>query len=225
MPEPPLNIAVLVPTGGVCRTFFVHSLLALFMHQDHLRERPEVSDLRLTLMLAEMSVIHDNREILVRRALDWGATHVLFLDDDMVFPPDILSQLLGRRLPFVACNYPQRRAPLRFTALDADASAVLVTDADSTGVVPGSLAGLGVALIAREVLEAVPEPRFLPGWDTEKNGYIGEDFAFCDAARAAGFPVWIDQDASRRIGHLGAMLYTWQSDAPAQPAPPGMGGH
>lgn len=204
-----VRVAVLVPTRGECASGFVHSLLGLFTYPDHLRPLPECQRIDLVLMMQSLSVIHDNREQLVQRALAWGATHALFLDDDMTFPPDLLSRLLSRRVPCVACNYPQRRLPLRFTALTADASAVLDTDATSQGLVKGSLAGLGVALIARQVLEAVPEPRFLPGWDTEKNRYIGEDFAFFDAVREAGFQLWIDQDASKTLGHLGTTCYTW----------------
>jgi hypothetical protein len=36
-------------------------------------------------------------------------------------------------------------------------------------------------------------------------GYIGEDFTFCDRARAEGFEVWIDPTI--KLGHMGVTEY------------------
>jgi hypothetical protein len=37
-------------------------------------------------------------------------------------------------------------------------------------------------------------------------GYMGEDFLFCDRARELGFDVWIDPSIS--LGHMGVQEYT-----------------
>jgi hypothetical protein len=38
-----------------------------------------------------------------------------------------------------------------------------------------------------------------------REGYIGEDFLFCDRAREAGYEVWVDPSIT--LGHMGVQEY------------------
>jgi hypothetical protein len=43
-------------------------------------------------------------------------------------------------------------------------------------------------------------------FEVTSEGYMGEDFLFCDRARELGFDVWIDPTIS--LGHMGVQEYT-----------------
>jgi len=202
------RIAVCVPTKGIVRGWFASSLAELVAYAA--AHQP----MALTVMMQEGSIIHVNREILVNRALDWQATHVLFVDDDMTFSPRVLTLMLDRKQPVVACNSTMRVLPIKFAAARIDGSRIAVSDA-STGVEEADYAGFGVSLIETRVFQRTPKPWFLPTYLPEQQAYASEDVAFYRRGRAAGFPVLIDHDASKLIGHCGEHTYTWrQAETP-----------
>lgn len=57
-------------------------------------------------------------------ALKHGFTHLLFLDDDMVFPPTILQRLISRKLPVVGANYVTKSEKPLYVARDAQGKRV-----------------------------------------------------------------------------------------------------
>ena len=149
------------------------------------------------------SILPHARATVVANALEGGATHVLLLDSDMTYPPDIAHRLLAHGRPFVACNATTRRPPIRWVAKDKDGQPM--PSSDRKGLERASVVGLAVALIERRVFEAIPAPRFAFEW-TER-GWRGEDVWFCDQAIQAGFAPMVDHDASKEIGHLGMREY------------------
>lgn len=164
----------------------------------------------LSLLCVDSSQVHRNREFIANLALSTDATDFLWLDDDMVFKTEAVLALMSRNLPFVSANYPRRRSPIMFTAHHLDHETLLVTDKDSTGLEKAGGVGFGMALIKREVLEAIKPPRFPPIWKEDIQDYLGEDLVFCRQALQAGFDVWVDHDASKLIWHAGTFLYSWE---------------
>ena len=214
-----IKVAVCVPTSGQVKAWFAHSLAALMAYGNSLAQRPEAEAILLTLFMQETSVIHANRETLAKQALDWGATHVLFLDDDMVFDPRVLTIMLGRRHPMVACNYPKRGWPITFTAVRPDGKSHLTTREESTGLEEAAYAGFGVSLIERRVFEQTPKPWFLPLYLQDAEMYTTEDNPFCARIKAAGFATLVDHDASKMIGHVGMHTFDWKQWRPPEPKP------
>jgi hypothetical protein len=173
----------------------------------HLRsDQHPLSGWDVALVVGDGSVIHDNREKLVIRACEMGSTHVLFLDDDMVFELQTVFSLLGRDRPFVACNYPRRIAPHHFTASSADQTRLIETSDASTGLEPAGGVGFGMVLLERQVFAAIPRPWFLPTWDAVGQTYVSEDIGFCRRAIAAGYAPYVDHDASKTIGHISSRV-------------------
>jgi len=205
-----IKVAVCVPTAGTVKAWFAHSLAGLLSYGNSLRQRPEAESVSMTLLMQETSVIHANREKLVKDALEWGATHVMFLDDDMVFDPRVLTIMLGRRHAMVACNYPKRGWPITFTAVRVDGKGHIVTREDSSGLEEAGYTGFGVSLIERQVFEKTPKPWFLPLYIAEGDLYTTEDNPFCQRIRSAGFPTFVDHDASKMVGHVGMHTYEWK---------------
>lgn len=159
-----------------------------------------------TLALIQATYVHDGREQLLEHVIDgWGATHVLWLDSDMRFPRDTAERLLSHHLAVIGCNCTTRVPPIRPTSI-RDGSLVY-TDAQSTGVVEVDGLGFGVLLMQTDIVKALPRPWFRYGWNAGRRSTIGEDVDFCRRLREAGHRLYIDQDLSKEIGHIGTFTF------------------
>lgn len=208
-----IRLAICVASSGQCRTFFASSLAGLIGAVQSFNWWPQVESVETTLFVAESSVIHGNRESLIHRSLDWGATHILFLDDDMVFEPQVLLSLFGRRHDIVLVNYPKRGFPLAPTAVAIDQRPMLPKPG---GIEEADYGGFGFALISAEVFRKVPAPWFLPIWSEEQNCYTTEDLPFYRKAREHGYRVWVDHDAGWLVAHAGVHHFRWERPSNGQ---------
>ena len=182
-------------------------MLRLFTHPP-----PGLSQVAQAMFAA--SILPYARAQVVKMALSQGATHVLMLDTDMLYPETVVERLIAHDRPFVACNATTRRPPIRWCAKD---KAGEVMDSNKgRGLQKAASCGLAVALIERRVFEAIPAPKFFFEWTGD--GWRGEDIWFCDRAIDAGFQPMIDHDLSREIGHVGTYAYTGE-DVPNESTP------
>jgi len=204
-----MHIQICVPTSGQCKTQFAYSLAGMVAHAQSLL-RPDGDRVELTMRVLESSVVASNRERLVVGALEANATHVLFLDDDMLFPPDALAQLLAWRHPIVGVNYLKRGWPAEFVAVRADKKDKIITGAQSHGLEEAAYTGFGVCLIERKVFEQTPAPWFEPIYFAQSQSYSTEDAPFFERARRAGFQCLIDHNLSKQVGHIGGHVFTWE---------------
>lgn len=207
------KIAICIPTRGVCLSRFIHSLIILLTRAHHI-SLPQPGSLQFSVFMREGTTIHSNRETLVQEALEWGATHLLFLDDDMTFDIRAVEILLGRQQSIVGVNYPRKMLPIKFTAVTADGKKDLFTGVESTGLEEVHHCGFGMVLIDSRIFETFPKPRFHPFWVEEANEYGSEDTAFCVAARRHGFKTFVDHDASKLVEHVGPHNYAWNQAVP-----------
>jgi len=205
-----IKIGICIPTAGVVRIGFAASLVGL-VAKFAAGGVPTVPEAKITIALhvLESSNWITNREKLARMAINDGETHLMFLDDDMLFDPRVLEVLLGRRQAIVTTNYLIKTEPAQdFVAVGLDGLRI-PTKAESTGIVPISYSGFGVSLIEVEVFRKTPQPWFMPDFNAEKSEYTTEDNPFFRRAREAGFAVYVDHDASKLVSHLGARLWNW----------------
>jgi hypothetical protein len=171
-----------------------------------IKERP----VSVCIRVMESSNWITNREKLARSVTDEGMTHLMFLDDDMTFEPQVLEVLLGRRHPVVLTNYLIKTEPAsaaEFVAVDLDGKR-LPTREDSTGVMPIAYSGFGVSMIETEVFKKVAQPWFLP--DFMGTEYTTEDNPFFRKVREAGITVLLDHDASKLVSHVGIKTWNWK---------------
>ena len=212
-----IRLVIAVPTAGVVRMDFCASLLAAVvrMAAERIPSRPE-SAVVISFDTAMSSVIHGNRETLVMRAIKNENTHILFLDDDMAFNPVVVDLLFSRRHPIVAVNYLIKNEEKdSFLAVGLDGKRIPTLES-STGILPIAYTGFGVSLFEIEVFKKVPQPWFLPVWVPEVPCYTTEDNPFYQRAREAGFTVYLDQDASKMVSHLGGSSWSWRDYKPPQ---------
>lgn len=212
-----IKLVVAVPSSGRNHfgfTFSLASLMARFA--GGVPTRPD-AEITVTLDGQVSSCIHSNRELLVRRAIDNGMTHLLFLDDDMSFDPRVVDILLGRRQPVVACNYLIKDsddvAP-RFVAV-SPCGRRIITRESSVGLQEIAYSGFGVSLFETRVFADTPQPWFLPVFVPEASSYTTEDNPCFERIRQAGFPCYVDHDASKLIEHNGEKKWRWDQWHPA----------
>ena len=111
-----------------------------------------------------------------------------------------------------------RFPPAQFTALHLDrARGRIETTAESGGLEPVDYMGFGLCLIETRVFADIPKPWFLNRYID--GVYTTEDLPFYWAAREAGYVAYVDQDASKRIGHIGIHDYRWHDPFPPSNPP------
>lgn len=165
----------------------------------------------VTVGFIESTYVHVGREQFLAAAIEkCQASHVLWLDTDMRFPPDTAIRLARHNQPVVACNCVMRDRRLIFTA-QRDGERVATRPA-SSGLQPVDTVGLAVMLMRTDIVKDLPRPWFGHGLN-DTGGDIGEDVMFCRTLREAGHQILIDHDLSKEIGHIGQHTYRPVSDA------------
>lgn len=199
------SLAISTPSSGYCKAQFAFSLARLVLEYTQKAVLPEVTEQSIEMYSMEGTGVSANREKMVRQFLKGDCTHLLFIDDDMGFNPNVLHILASRKLPIVGCNYRIRTPPAEFMAHRNGVE--IQTTRESTGVEPVDYLGFGMCLLERQVLEATKEPRFLIHWN--EGEYTTEDVSFF---HNCPYKPFIDHDASKLVWHSGHIQYTWADD-------------
>ena len=189
-----MRVGVAIPSGTMVHTNFALSLAALMGN---------VRDHQCLLINSRSSniAISRNRAVLEAKAAQCDA--LLFLDTDMSFPADTLERLVRADKDIVGCNYVMRQPPYAALARSLGNAHVQVQGVTQVERLP-----TGVMLIRMAVFDRLPQPWFrFPVLDNAEIG--GEDYWFCDAARQAGFSVWMETDLSLQVVHWGEMGARW----------------
>lgn len=165
-------------------------------------------DAKQILVRSRHTSIDRMRNNLAEKALECGATHILFLDSDMVCPRDgllrlwehakaghqIVSAVAWRRAgKLYPCVYHWLEETYEMKAYQHDDWWEHHDLVEVDGV------GASCLLIAAEVLMKVPLPWFQ--FTTLPNGnQMGEDLSFCRKAREMGFKIVVDPGIT--FGHM-----------------------
>lgn len=199
-----LHVCVCVPSNGSWQAEFGKSLALLFS-KFSLRPPAGYGRAKITLLGVEGSMLSQQREMLVKRALQEKATHILFVDSDMAFPMDIVHRLLAHKKEFVAANCTTRVSPSLFVAHDLNGDRL--DSRGKHGLQEVQHVGLAVALIDTNVFRRLRPPLFLMDWIPDLGVYCGEDVYFCQLLDSVGVRQYIDHDLSVQIKHVGTMAF------------------
>jgi hypothetical protein len=159
------------------------------------------------------TLIGNQREKLARCALDASATHILWLDSDMVFPRNICEILLGHNLDAVACNYSTRGLPLKAVAYTDLQDWTSCISRESTGLVQIDGIGMGCVLTRTEIFYDLPKPWFPITYDHTVDDYLGEDMNFWMNVTDHGYKIFVDADTSRHVFHIGTSAFLWNKQS------------
>jgi len=198
----PMKILIAIPTSRSWAPMFGLSLCGLV-------DRFHVEQIRYTLdVLIGSSLLPAARSRSIETALREGFTHVLMLDDDMIFSADAVMSLINtmkaQSLPFIAANYIGKGANGRMVAQHEGKR---VSSLGKSGHEEISDIGLGCALLDVSVMKDLAKPWFEVGWRDETGDYLGEDYYFCRFLAYHGHKVYVDHTASQNVGHMGDFMW------------------
>lgn len=170
------------------------------------------------------SVVSRARNLLAQDMLESPCDYLLFIDSDINFEPEDIFRLMAwgsDPKKGIVAAVPRTRSETKtyIANLDYDENHELTMN--GMGLVRAERVATAFMLVRREVFTTLVEEH--PEWayyDKKSDrmlsclfdfqltgeGYIGEDFLFCDRAREAGFEVWIDPSIT--LGHMGVQEYT-----------------
>lgn len=118
-----------------------------------------------------------------------AATHVLFIDDDMIVPPNGLMRLLSHKEPIVGGLYFGRQPPhLPIAYRHIKDNQWIPITKFGAGLQEVDAIGFGFILVERTVLEKMQRPWF------EFSDRMGEDMYFCEQAKKLGYRILLDAD-------------------------------
>lgn len=196
-----MNLSICIPAREMVHSAFAYDLCLLSTHW-YAASPPGAA---LNIHMVNGTLIADQRQKLAMMALK--ADYALFLDSDMRFPKDLAQRLIARDRDIVACNYSTRRLPAKPVAWSDFAAQELVTSHDREGVEAVDAIGMGAMLVRTEVFRKLPAPWFQVVWSQAGRAFIGEDIYFCQLAKAHGFEVFVDHDASKAVRHIGSFEF------------------
>ena len=158
------------------------------------------------------------------QALDAGATHVFFLDSDIIPPPDAILKLLAHNQPIISGLYCRRSPPVGVPVMQRPPGQ-WITQYPANQVIDVDVVGAGCLLIRRDVLEKLPPQRPEAGkhwfdWRVDTQGCpitngippMSEDFTFCLHAKKMGYPILVDTSVVCR--HVGLAQSAYQRFEP-----------
>ena len=194
-----MKTMVCVPCMDTVQTDFVRSLVAM---------RP-VGDVVPEFVAG--SVVYHSRNRLAQKAVEEGYDFTLWLDSDMVFPPNLMEVLMedmtGKNLVTGVCH--MRRPPYRPCIWKTLRQGIDMEENQSVGYDDYPRGGMfqvegcGFACIMvrtgviKDVIARYSEAFApLPGY--------GEDLSFCIRARGCGYDIWVDPTIE--VGHKGSII-------------------
>lgn len=135
----------------------------------------------------------ENRNWIAAQAIKKGCSHLLLVDDDMIYEPDSLERLLKHDKDIIGATY--------YTKYENPQLVIEYLDEKDGDLFKCKALGGGLLLIKTEVFLKTPQPWF--GYKWHDNGMIkmSNDWFFCEKAREAGFDIWVDMTLKPR--HIG----------------------
>lgn len=181
------QITIGIPSNGYTRTETVHDLIAMM---------GTTIGVSVNTVFPMCCYVHLNREQCAMFAVSHKSDYLLFIDTDMQFPPNTLTQLLSHDKDIVGVQYHKRSLP-KMSVVEVDDTFPVSKEE----LYKCKATGMGVMLIKTEVFNRLPRPWFY----FDPMGYRGEDYYFCDSARKHGYDIWIDPKLT--IGHIGNIVF------------------
>ena len=189
-----MKLLIGVPTLDYVLADFMRCLIALI-------GRLNADGVEFDVDIESGTLVYFARERIANKAINEGYTHVLWLDSDMIFKPELLDDLMFSGKPFVSGIYHARRpgyASCIFKAIDPNKMVEHWNDEYPRETFEIAGCGFGCVLIETEILRAVNH-NFGTCFTPILN--MGEDLAFCQRAHDLGHKIYCEPSVV--LGHVG----------------------
>ena len=189
-----MKLLIGIPSLDFVHVDFVECLTKLI-------QRLKDDKVNFDLWICKGTLAHVARDKIACKAINEGYTHVLWLDADMIFTPDILDDLMFcgkdfvtglaccRRPPFVLCIFDHVSEQKGCTYYD------LANVPDEAFEIQGC--GFGGCMMTTAMVLDIAKKYGLPF--SPILGF-GEDLSFCQRATQAGYKLYCD--SSIKLGHM-----------------------
>jgi hypothetical protein len=206
------HIIIAIPSRNEWDASFGMSLAVLMSYAAQVKLMPDAASQHIVVNNVKGSILPQMRQQMVDHVLEEKASHILFMDSDMVFPRDTLHRLLGWNQLVVAANCCTKMFPTTTTARqknDRTPGGTAVFSAGKTGLERVWRVGTGIMLIDARAFDKIDRPFFSLKWGGDRGAdqYVGEDWALCERFEQVGVPIFIDHGLSQEIGHMGSYNY------------------
>jgi len=148
--------------------------------------------------------IADARNSLVEQAMQEGASHLLMMDTDQIYPTDTLEKLLAHNVDVCGVRVHSRWPPFAPVFYRGSLGAYQYVEDEemySGNLVEIDATGTGCLLINMAIFDKLDPPWFQ--FSMIRGRPVGEDIYFCHIVREAGFRIYVD--TSIEVGHLTTM--------------------
>lgn len=149
---------------------------------------------------ATASIVGNARNAAVAGAKAAGATHVLMIDSDMIYPQCLLEEYVKHDVPVMGCPYRRRGPPYGMMGVPEEGQDLAALAANQSPVRFTWLA-TGLMMIRLDVFDSMTQPFFYHPADPESGYAGGEDLQFCAALREAEVPIH-GLVHLERVGHI-----------------------
>ena len=140
---------------------------------------------------------------------DWGKRYdyTLFVDSDMVLPPDTLQTLLNADKDIVSGVYRQRiEEEVILELYDEFGQNIPYAELKENEVIEISSCGMGCALVKGEVFRNIPWPHFYYTSAIDHSNTISEDTFFCKKAKEYGHSTFVHTGVI--LNHIGSTHFS-----------------
>ncbi|MCX6802385.1 MAG: hypothetical protein NT067_04720 [Candidatus Diapherotrites archaeon] len=194
-----LKIGICVPLYNLVPSVFHTHFVNFFVNASR--------DYSLRLFQIDSVAVDVARNVLAEEFLKSDCDYLLFLDSDIVFPPNIIDLLIRHEKDFVSAIYFTRKKIKPMHRFLKDGEYVSPNEVKPGQLVEADAVGLGCSLIRREVVEKVSaQNKGLPLFKMEfrnRTEILGEDVFFCRLVQKAGFKIFVD--TGTLVGHYGVI--------------------
>ena len=193
-----MKLLIGVPTVDMVNNVFAECLA-------NLTKRLALDGVDFDLFVKRRTVVHVAREAIAQKAAEEGYTHVLWLDSDMVFEPDVFEKLYGvmkdTKAAIVSCVYRNRHGKMGICLWSSLKPNTVVEELPKETVFRIEGCGFGCVLTTVDIIKRI---RYDIAACFHPTVEYGEDLAFCARAKKAGAKAVATQDVM--CGHIGNMM-------------------
>ncbi len=194
------HVLVGVPSSGTWTAETAKCIALMFSHFSLYKVKGSTKQ-KISLLSIQASMLSTSREMMVKKAIDMDATHLMLIDSDMLLPMNTAKRFLELKRPFIAANCTTRKFPTETVGHTLDGERMI--SLGKSGVEEVQHVGLAVSMIEVAALKELTPPLFLMDWIPDLQTYCGEDVYFCQKLREKGYKLYIDHETSRLVKHVG----------------------
>lgn len=207
-----LNMAVGMPLSGMQQDnrFASSYRRAVYSYLD-LQGRPPLKEYEPDLPIGRFTRdVANNRNDIIRQALKDGVSHVIMLDTDQIYQPDIIIKMAAwaaRGKDIVIGPVHRRYDPFELILMRGQPDAYeYIPDKEkySGKLIEVDAAGTGCIMFSMLTVLDLKDPWFSLDDKTPSGKEIGEDIGFCWKLRQKGYRIWAD--TSIEIGHMAEIV-------------------